>query len=96
MPIQECPFPDCDYATTDVSDALAVTLLQMHCTGVHMIPNTAASTNVKVEKVRRPTLSSGGSSEEWSYFLTRWHDYKDATKITGKELVIQLLKCCDE
>ena len=25
-----------------------------------------------------------------------WGDYKDATKITGKDLIIQLLECCEE
>ena len=50
----------------------------------------------KIEKVRRPTVSAAGSSEEWSYFETRWEDYVEATKITGKDKVIQLLECCDE
>ena len=35
MPIHNCPFSGCDYATTDVSDQLATTLLQMHFTGMH-------------------------------------------------------------
>jgi hypothetical protein len=43
-----------------------------------------------------PTLSTGGSTEEWSYFVTRWQDYANATKIASKETVIQLLECCDE
>ena len=30
------------------------------------------------------------------YFLSRWKDYDEATKIAGKELVIQLHECCDE
>ena len=33
---------------------------------------------------------------EWSYFLTRWQDYAEATKVTGKDKVVQLLECCDE
>ena len=51
---------------------------------------------MKAEKVRRPTTSSAGTSEDWSYFLSRWADYKSATKLAGKELIIQLLECCDE
>jgi len=27
---------------------------------------------------------------------TRWDDYKEATKITSKDLVIQLLECCEK
>ena len=36
------------------------------------------------------------SSEEWSYFLTRWGDYKEATNITGKDIILQLQECCDD
>ena len=49
-----------------------------------------------MEKVKRPTVSSAGSSEEWSYFESRWNDYVDARKITGQDKVVQLLECCDE
>ena len=79
--------------------ALRPTLLNIHFTGTHQPSNTTSSaqaTAAKVEKVRRPTVSVAGSSEEWSYFLTRWQDYKEATKITGKDLIIQLLECCNE
>lgn len=41
-------------------------------------------------------MSAAGSSEKWSYFLTRWQDYAEATKVTGKDKVVQLLECCDE
>ena len=50
----------------------------------------------KVEKVRQPTISSAGSSKEWSYFLTRWKDYVEATNLKGKDMVVQLLECCEE
>ena len=49
-----------------------------------------------MDRIRRPTVSSAGSSEEWSYFLTRWQDYKDATQPSGKDVIIQLLECCDD
>ena len=58
-------------------------------------PATQA-TIAKIEKVRRATISSAGSSNEWSYFLTRWKDYAEATKLKGNDMVIQLLKCCEE
>ena len=56
----------------------------------------AAPTTAKVERVRRPTVSAAGSSEEWSYFLTHWQDYAEATKVTGKDKVVQLLEWCVE
>ena len=49
-----------------------------------------------MSKVKRPTISSAGISEEWSYFLTRWTDYVEACKITGKDKIIHLLESCGE
>lgn len=95
MPKYRCPFPDCTYETEDVTDALATVMITIHNNGVHT--NTPASTQAhKVDKVKRPTIGAGESSEAWSYFITRWQEYAEATKIEGKEKVIQLLECCDE
>ena len=60
------PIPDCPYATEEVDSALATSLLRIHAK-THEPSNSTA----KVEKVRRPTISAGGTSEEWTYFLTR-------------------------
>ena len=87
----ECPVPDCTYATPANTDAIVVAaLLNAHAT------THSRDTSAKVEKVKRPTISTAGSSEEWAYFKTRWDDYKTATKVTGAECVVQLLECCDE
>ncbi|KAK3731603.1 hypothetical protein QZH41_004849 [Actinostola sp. cb2023] len=98
MPKYQCPFPDCTYETEDVADSLAAVLISVHSSGTHTANATSTSGNgaAKIERVRRPTISTAGSSEDWSYFHTRWQDYIDATKITGKEKVVQLLECCDE
>ena len=93
MPERRCPYPDCSYTTTDVTDELAAIMLKIHADGIHSNTNSKAA---KVESVRRPTISTGGTSEEWSYFLTRWEDYKTATKLCGPDKVIQLLECCEE
>lgn len=87
-----CPVQNCTYATPDNTNPVVVAaLLNAHST-IHSSRDNAA----KVERVRRPTISAAGSSEEWAYFTTRWEDYKTATKVTGPECVIQLLECCDE
>ena len=98
MPRYKSPFPDCTFETDDVQDSLAAVLMSVHSTGTHTAaaPSTSGNAAAKVEKVCRPTISTAGSSEDWSYFLTRWQDYVDATKITGKDKVVQLLECCDE
>ena len=96
----KCPFPECTYETEEVKDELAAVLLSVHSAGTHTAQAGAAAPivapNAKLEKVRRPTISAAGSSEDWSYFLTRWEVYIVATNVTGKEKVIQLLECCDE
>ena len=84
-----------------MTDALAAVLLSVHSSGTHTAQGHASAApvvipNTKLEKVRRPTISAAGSSEDWSYFLTRWGDYVAATNVTGKDKVIQLLECCDE
>ena len=99
MPVIDCPYPDCGYQTQEGTEALAVVLLQMHANAAHPVPSSTGTTtaaSVKADKVSRPKVSIGGSSEDWSYFCTRWQDYKEATKVSGKDLVIQLLECCDE
>lgn len=94
MPVISCPIDDCEYATPDVEGVVAAALITTHAT----IHNTSATNTVasKLENVKRPTVSSAGTSEDWSYFTSRWNDYVAATKVAGKDKVIQLLECCDE
>ena len=92
MPAVKCPIEGCSYETPDVGDAIVAALITAHCT-IHASTTSATPT---VEKVKRPTITSAGTSEEWSYFLTRWNEYANATKITGQDRVIQLLECCEE
>ncbi len=87
----ECPFPDCSYTTGNVEASVAVELLKIHGLS-HAAPQNAA----KVDKVSRPSISSGISAADWNYFETRWTEYVEATNIKGKTLIIQLLECCDE
>ena len=94
MPTIACPVTGCTYTTEDVDANLALALLSLHAVD-HNSPAAAA----KVEKVKRPTVSSAGTSEDWTYFQSRWMDYTEATevtKVTGKDKVVQLLECCDE
>lgn len=102
MPVINCPYPSCTYATGDVTDELALTLLQIHNAGSHApaaaaaAPVLAPTAGIRVQKVNRPTVCLAGTSEEWNYFLTRWDDYVEATQVRGKERIIQLLECCEE
>jgi hypothetical protein len=90
MPEVACPVPGCDYRTPDLEAAIVAALITAH--SVTHAPGPA----VKIERVRRPTITSAGTSEDWTYFLSRWKDYVSATKIEGRNKVVQLLECCDE
>ena len=99
MPSYQCPLPSCDYATGDVPNGIAIQMLTIHATTHAPAAGASAgqtSTSTRLEKVRRPTVSTSGTGEDWNYFMARWSEYKDATGIKDRELVLQLLECCDE
>ena len=82
MPEIACPIEGCPYKTPDVEGVVAAALITTHATThtSHAVDGTSA----KVEKIKRPTISSAGTSEEWAYncsvafdtvnhdILTRW------------------------
>ena len=92
MPRVECSFPDFSYITDDLSPDLVLKLLDIHA-GSHRVPQQPTP---KIDRARRATISPAGTSEEWQYFLTRWGEYASATKISGTDIVMQLLECCDD
>ena len=97
MPSVDCPIADCAYTTPDLDAVIVAALLTTHGT-THTTPRPrpSADASAKVEKVKRPSISPAGSSEDWTYFISRWQDYVTATKVTGRDMIIQLLECCDE
>lgn len=86
-----CEFAGCDWKvdTETVSDY--VQLLKIHVQARHPQNNAG-----KAEKAKRPELNTDVSDEDWSYFKSRWDQYKKATSLTGEDLVTQLLECCSE
>ena len=50
----------------------------------------------KLEKLRRPTISLGGTRETWERFKTRWREFSHMYELEGTPLILQLLECCDE
>ena len=75
---------------------------QLHSAGAHSTQTGATAQpqpppiTARVEKVRRPTVNAAGSSEDWAYFVTSWQENVEATKLEGRDLIIQLLECCEE
>ena len=85
----ECPVDGCTYNTGDVQPVVAAHALN------HKAPAEPVLA-ARVEKVKRPSVSSAGSTEDWLYFESRWSDYVAATRLKGPDCVIQLLECYDE
>ena len=65
-----CPRVGCLYETPDTDPVVAAALITAHATE-HNFSGAGAST-ARVEKVRRPCVSSAGTSEDWQYFTSRW------------------------
>lgn len=90
MPAANCPFQACTYTTESTDNAVAAIQLSVHAI-THSVIAPA-----KVDKVSRPTVRTGGRSEDWQYFTRRWTGYKMATQIIGNDVRAQLLECCDD
>ena len=82
MPVFNCPIATCDYATDDISEALAATLLQIH--GTTHAPAPAAPLAATPANHRAPKFS------------TRWEMFKRGIHLSPEELVNHLFQCCDE
>lgn len=96
----KCPAPHCDIAwPSTTAPEVLIKLLDIHERTAHptTTPTTMpTATGVKAEKVKRPVIYPSGTSEEWTYFVQRWSEYKQATRLTGDDIIFQLLECCDE
>ena len=95
----KCPAPNCDNEwPADTPTDILTRLLDIHSATAHAAPARvpAPTSAAKAEKVRRPVVSAAGTSETWAYFVQRWTDYKQATHLSGSDIVFQLLECCDE
>ena len=99
-PIQ-CPAPDCQTSwPANTPPEVLLSLINLHARTAHPVDPAAAPTPAtcapKAERVKRPTVTAAGTSEEWSYFELRWSEYKAATHLSGTDVAHQLLECCDE
>ena len=92
-----CPAPGCDVKwSSSTPTEVLVKLLDLHERTAHPPTTPPTAPCVKAEKVKRPTVSASGTTEEWTYFTQRWSEYKQATRLTGQDTIFQLLECCDD
>ena len=95
MPEVSCPIAGCEKKTLDLDAPIVAALITAH-SATHPPVAAAPVAAAKIKRVQRLTISAAGTSAYWSYFQSRWKDYVDATKVIGRDKVIQLLECCDE
>jgi hypothetical protein len=95
-----CPVTGCTETFQEGLDpTVLVALLDLHSRAVHPAPAPAPQAptpRIKAENVKRPVITASGTEEEWEYFLQRWDIYKQATQLTGGDILFQLLETCDE
>lgn len=91
----DCPIPECEFKVgEEVPSDCKPAILQLHL--LHHQTELNATTAAKAAKLKLPSISVGSSTEDWSYFLSRWGTYKSATKLSGTEVTVQMLECCDD
>ena len=92
-----CSAPGCNHSFGSATGNALTSLIDLHGRTAHP-PIVAAPPPIagKPEKVKRPVIKAQGTTEDWTIFLIHWDEYKGATKITGANIVYQLLETCDE
>ena len=66
MPVVKCPIEGCKYETPNVEPVIAAALITAHATS-HQAPSQPTQM-ARVEKVKRPSISLAGTTEDWQYF----------------------------
>ena len=83
MPKLTCPIGQCTWESQDMKAEFAgalTTSLQAHLTHAHPI-----DVGTKLEKLPRPSISKGVTTEEWGYFTNLWSSYREATKLSTND-----------
>ena len=92
-----CPAPGCEVKwPKSTPTEVLIKLLDLHERTAHPPTTPPTAPCVNAEKVKRPSISASGTTEEWTYFQQRWSEYKQATRLTGQDAIFQLLECCDD
>ena len=88
--------PGCEHSFGTATGQSLTALIELHARTAHPPPAATEPSNVKAEKVRRPTIASQGTTEDWSYFRSRWEEYKAETKVGGADLGYELIAAAEE
>ena len=97
-----CPFPECTYTIPDdVTDQqLMNTCLYGHIQAMHSGPSSApheATGKSRLEKISRPTITTGCSQDDFEFFKSEWDRYKAHSKEKDDCILRDhLILCADE
>ena len=69
-----CPVPGCTYATPDTDEVIVAALLTTHAT-LHNAPAAQPPLHQpRLKGENTQTVVPARTSEDWTYFLTRWEE----------------------
>ena len=95
----DCPLNDCQYKTNLLrgEDAM-MHLMEMHMAANHPVNGGGGSAPKATgrEKVKRPALALDIIEDDWSYWLSRWDDYKVSTVLKTTEVMVEVRECLEE
>lgn len=94
MVIFECSVPGCAFETDDVSEALAIALLNNHGLAHQSTsPATPQDSTPQGPKLDRPRVDVGVSIEEWNVFIRHWDVFCAGSRIGAAQAPFQLFQC---
>eukprot|EP00794_Sanderia_malayensis_P000858 gene858-150_t len=97
MVIVQCSVPSCTFTTEDVTEALAIALLNNHGLAHQnmsaMNPALPQSQAARGPRLDRPKIDVGVSIEEWNIFVRRRDVFRSGSDIDGPSAPLQLFQC---
>jgi len=87
--------PECDFSTPPGIPTFELLLksLELHNQSNH--ETTKSEISSRVEKLRRPVLTTGMSESEWTFFIHKWNRYMRHTKLSSGQQLDELWACMD-
>ena len=89
----QCEAPGCGEVKRADDIATCVALMQLHQRNVHDGP--APEQQQKAPPLHRPQLRQDITDEDWEAFDRRWDLFRKSTTLTPRQVVAQLLACCE-
>ena len=89
----QCEAPGCGEVKKAEDMATCVALMQLHQRNVHDGP--PPEQRQKAPPLNRPSLQQGITDEDWESFSRRWDLFNQSTSLTPRQVVAQLLACCE-